>query len=362
MIKDAPYNAETPKSHLADSTTPSPGVYVRNHFETPVLQNREHHIKIDGAVRSTYQLTVDELYRMPRTRVTCTMECAGNDRASMLPLPIGEPWTSGAVSTAEWTGVRLLEILERASPLDGALEVLVEGADKGICEGEVQPIAFARSLPIDSIGPDVLLAFEMNGAPLTVHHGAPVRLVVPGWYGMASVKWVSRITVLSTPYTGYFQRNRYVYETGSQIDPVTRIRVKSMIVSPTADAIVPVGNLSVWGWAWSGYGPIKSVQVAASADGPWIDAELENSSPHTWVRWQCKLRLGRSGRHVLRSCATDLAGNVQPWVVPWNRFGYGNNAVRQVKIVARDSTKLARVRPKLVRMKEPDPDTYPLWF
>ena len=336
MIRDAPYNAETPRSHMTNAITPSPSVYVRCNFEVPALPSLDHVISVTGAVKDPFRLTVGELSRMRTSRLICTMECAGNNRAAMLPLPAGEPWSSGAVSTAEWVGVPLLEILERAAPLGGALEVLVEGADKGTRDDESAPFAFARSLPIDAIRADVLLAFQMNGAPLSPHHGAPVRLVVPGWYGMASVKWVSQIRVLSKSYAGYFQAKRYVYDTGGQLAPVTRMRVKSIVVSPEPDTIVPVGNLSVWGWAWSGEAAIQSVQLSAGAEEPWIDATLEEqSSPHAWVRWHCAIQLKRPGRHVLRCRATDRAGNSQPSVSEWNRFGYGNNSIQPVTVVAR---------------------------
>jgi len=333
IIGYAPFNAETPRDVLSEPVTPAASVYVRTNFDVPRLDAREHRIRIDGAVQGPFDINVAELRELAQRTLMVTMECAGNDRLSMRPVPRGEPWQGGAISTANWSGVPLRALLDRAGVDTSAIEVLVEGADHGARPDADKPVTFARSLPLaDALSPDTLLALEMNGAPLAPEHGAPVRLVVPGWYGMASVKWVTRISVLTTAYAGYFQTRRYVYENGNGIAPVTRMRVKSIIVAPDERSVHPAGTLSVWGWAWSGTGAITRVELSVGDNG-WHDAQIERStSPHAWSRWQIDVSLERPGRYVLRSRATDSSGATQPEASDWNHLGYGNNAVQPIVI------------------------------
>jgi DMSO/TMAO reductase YedYZ molybdopterin-dependent catalytic subunit len=333
VIRQAPFNAESPPAALERELTPAAQVYVRSNFATPALPGDDHRIAVGGVVREPFAITVGELRALSRATATVTMECAGNDRLSMRPLPPGELWRSGAVSTARWTGVPLRALLERAGVASDAVEILVEGADRGQVDDEPGVVAFARSLPLaDALDPRVLLALEMNDAPLTPAHGAPVRLVVPGWYGMASVKWVARVEALARPFAGRFQARRYVYDDGAGgVRPVTRMRVKSAIVAPADGAVLPPGRVTVRGWAWSGDGDIARVEVDAGAG--WQEARLgAPASAHAWTPWATEVELAAAGRYALRSRAHDAAGNVQPEVPPWNRLGYGNNAVRPVLV------------------------------
>ncbi|HEX5435825.1 MAG TPA: sulfite oxidase [Gemmatimonadaceae bacterium] len=337
VVKPSPLNAETPTPALAAEVTPSRHVYVRSNFAHPQLDDGAHRIAVGGAVHSPFAIDMSELRALPMHTVVATMECAGNDRSSMRPPPPGELWRSGAVSTARWTGVPLAAVLERAGVHTEAVEILVEGADAGPREDSVGPVTFGRALPVaDALQPDTLLAMMMNGEPLARPHGAPVRLIVPGWYGMASVKWVTRIEALTTPYRGYFQRKRYVYEDASATSPVTRMRVKSMIVSPEDGDVVASAPLLVQGWAWSGAAPIVRVEVAIGGGDTWRDAQLgAAASTHAWTPWELQCDVPQPGRYALRSRATDGAGNVQPDAARWNRHGYGNNAVRTVIIDVR---------------------------
>jgi DMSO/TMAO reductase YedYZ molybdopterin-dependent catalytic subunit len=341
VVNVRPPNAESPAAALAHAVTPAEAVYVRTNFGVPDAGAVGDHLAVGGAVAAPLRLSWDELRAMPQHTVTATMECAGNDRLALRPMPEGEPWRTGAVSTAAWTGVRLAELLRRAGVRDDAAEVLATGADAGprADAGTPDPVRFARSLPVaDALAPDTLVALAMNGAPLTPAHGAPARLVVPGWYGMASVKWLTRLDALDPrdgPYAGYFQRRRYVYDDGGAraVRPVTRQRVKSMIVAPAEGARVPRGAVTVWGWAWSGEAPIAEVAVAHAGGGAWQPARVEpGPSPHAWTRWEATVRLDAPGRVVLRSRARDAGGAAQPEVPPWNRLGYGNNAVRAVVV------------------------------
>jgi DMSO/TMAO reductase YedYZ molybdopterin-dependent catalytic subunit len=223
-------------------------------------------------------------------------------------------------------------LLERAEVDSNAIEILVEGADTGPTS-DGSTAGFGRSLSIaEAMRDDVLLSFDVNGGPLSAAHGAPLRLIVPGWYGMASVKWVTRISALKHHFEGYFQSRRYIYdEPGREPTPVTQMRVKSMITSPGNGTTITRGVIDIAGWAWSGNGPIARVEVAIDGGSGWRDAELlEPDSEFAWTRWTLRWEPGLPGRHALRSRATDAAGNTQPDAISWNRLGYGNNAVRPV--------------------------------
>ena len=333
VIREAPYNAETPEALLAHAVTPAASAYVRTNFGVPTL-DAAHAIRIGGAVHHPTRVAVDALRAMPQHTVTATMECAGNDRLGMVPLPTGEPWRHGALSTLEWRGVPLADVLQHAGVADDARYVLITAADAGPRDDAAGEVRFARALPIvDALRRDTLLALEMNGAPLTPDHGAPVRLAVPGWYGMASVKWVTAIDVLREPFDGYFQRQRYVYDTAHGTTPVSTMRVKSIISSPRDGATIG-REVTVRGWAWSGDGAITRVEVAVDGGTLWRDATVGMaSSPYAWTPWEYSVTFPRSGRFVLRVRASDSAGNTQPEAIVWNRLGYGNNAVRHTIVL-----------------------------
>jgi DMSO/TMAO reductase YedYZ molybdopterin-dependent catalytic subunit len=332
VIRHEPYNAETPEAKLQHDITPTANAYVRTNFGVPQLAD-DHAIVVDGAVTTSLTVTRRVLQQMPQQTVVATMECAGNDRLGMSPLPTGEPWRHGAVSTVSWTGVRLADVLALAGVRPDAVEVLVVAADAGPRDDAEGEVRFARSLPlVDAMRPETLLALKMNDAELTPDHGAPVRLAVPGWYGMASVKWVTRLELLRTPFTGYFQRQRYVYDDASGVSPVDRMRVKSIITSPTTDAQC-ARRVRVSGWAWSGYGDIARVELGIDGGDVWVPTTLGTpTSSYAWTPWHVDVTLPRAGRFVLRSRATDASGATQPDAIVWNRLGYGNNAIRHVTI------------------------------
>ena len=273
---------------------------------------------------------------MPATSIEVTLECAGNDRLGLVPLPKGEPWGGGAVSTGTWHGVPLAQLLDRAGIADGTVEVLFTGADYGKPEGLDTELAFERSLPLGTaLHEDTLLVYELNGAPLTREHGGPVRLLVPDWYGMASVKWLTRIVALDRPFEGHFQTTAYVLEWPGQDrrEPLGALRVKSIITDPLGGQRLPLGPCVVSGFAWSGAGPIARVEVCVEGAGAWQPASLIGDAvPHAWQPWQWKWVPVRPGRHVLRVRATDHQGNIQPDVPEWNRLGYANNAIQLVVV------------------------------
>ncbi len=332
VIREAPFNAETPAFALLHPVTPIPNAYVRTNFGVPAVSSA-HVIRIDGAVGRPLTLSVDMLQAMPQHEVVATMECAGNDRLGMFPLPVGEPWRHGAVSTVSWSGVPLMDLLSMAEADADAVELLVTAADAGARDDAGGEVRFARALPMaDAVRRDTLLALRMNGEPLTAAHGAPVRLAVPGWYGMASVKWVTRIELLRERFDGYFQRQRYVYDEPGGVSPVARMRVKSVISTPV-DGAQCERRLTVTGWAWSGDGEITGVELGVDGGDEWLATTLGTpASRHAWTPWRADIDLPRAGRVVLRSRATDSAGNTQPGAIVWNRLGYGNNAIRHVII------------------------------
>ncbi len=341
VIKSDPYNAETPAAALASALTKADSHYVRSNFPTPSVTRETYALAVTGTVRTPLQLDWQDLVALPQHALVVTMECAGNDRLGMRPIPDGEPWASGALSTAPWQGVRLRDVLERAGLADETREIVVEGADYGprYDAESTEPVTFARSSPLHvAMDPDTLLATHMHGQPLTPRHGAPVRLIVPGWYGMANVKWVARLVASSTPFTGYFQTRRYVYEEPQGVSPVTRMRIKSMIVSPLDGATLAADPCEVQGWAWSGTGPIARVQIAVGGGDHWQDATLgAPAGPHAWTPWRFAWSPTESGRIILRSRATDASGAVQPDVIAWNVLGYGNNAVRAITVQVREA-------------------------
>jgi DMSO/TMAO reductase YedYZ molybdopterin-dependent catalytic subunit len=325
VVSVEPINVESAPEALRGLVTPVGGHFVRAHFALPALDRATHRVHVEGGVWPLV-LRLADLMRRARRSLLVTLECAGNGRLGIAPLPQGEPWSRGAVATALWTGVPLGAVLREAGVPDHATAVLARGADEGTVAGRLQP--FQRALPIEkALDGDTLLAFEMNGRPLAPEHGAPVRLIVPGWYGMASVKWLSELRFVSAPFDGYFQRDRYVLDDGEgELMPVAEMPVSSFIVAPREHERVPLGRLRAWGWAWSGRGAIAQVAVSLDA-GPWINAQLEPpAAPYAWVRWTAELSASRRGRCTLRSRARDATGTEQPLVARWNRWGYGNNA------------------------------------
>jgi len=337
LVTEDPYNAETPLSALLNEVTPLDLVYVRDHFDIPQLDATKWSLDVNGAVEKPFSISYAELQALETKTLAVTLECAGNGRIQMDPLPKGTPWGYGAVSIVEFTGTPLFNVLKMAGISDRAVEVLFRGADRG----EVEPGRnewFARSLKIDmALNSDTLLVWEMNGKPLTPKHGHPMRLVVPGWYGMASVKWLTQVTLLTEPFSGFFQNEHYVYlddEGTREGDPVQHIRTRSLIVSPVDGAVLSKGELDVIeGIAWSGYGPIAQVDVSVDRGDSWLEAELVPPSyPHGVQRWRFKWSSQTPGRHTVLSRATDALGNLQPASQRWNRLGYGNNGPHVVVV------------------------------
>jgi DMSO/TMAO reductase YedYZ molybdopterin-dependent catalytic subunit/rhodanese-related sulfurtransferase/glyoxylase-like metal-dependent hydrolase (beta-lactamase superfamily II) len=330
-----PLNCETSIPALIGGVVmPNARFYVRNHFRAPSLDAAAWRLEISGLVEWPMSLSLRDLSRLPTETRVVTLECAGNGRESVQPRVEGEPWALGAVSTAEWTGVPLTEVLDRAGVLPTATEVLFRGADQGRVEGRADPVYFERSLSAETARTaEALLAYAMNGEPLPLQHGYPVRLIVPSWYGVASVKWLTNIVLGDRPFDGFFQVDRYQYDTGdAPRAPVTWQRVRALITDPHDGDAVPAGAIAIRGVAWSGAAPIAQVEVSIDGE-PWREARLiGDRHQHSWQWWELLTDLGRPGPRSLRARATDLAGETQPETPVWNRLGYGNNSVQQVVV------------------------------
>jgi DMSO/TMAO reductase YedYZ molybdopterin-dependent catalytic subunit len=333
-----PLNCETSIPALIGGVVmPKAHFYVRNHFQVPLLDEPRWRLEVGGLVERPLSLSLRDLTQMRSQTLVVTLECAGNGRSLLEPPVEGEKWDVGAVSTAEWTGVPLAEVLDLAGVKPSAREVLFRGADRGTVEGRSEPIRFERSLKLDiARESDVLLAYAMNGEPLPIQHGYPLRVIVPGWYAVTSVKWLSEIELIDSAFDGYFQAVKYHYECqhNGEVtrEPVTLQRVRSLITEPSADEKVQRGELVVRGVAWSGAAPIARVEVSVW-NGSWQEARLVGERKrHCWQWWELIVRIDRPGAIPLRARATDLAGRTQPEQQQWNRLGYGNNAVRVVPV------------------------------
>jgi len=336
-----PLNCETSIPALIGGVVmPNARFYVRNHFDTPRLDPASWQLEVSGLVERPLRLSLRDLHNMRSETVVATLECAGNGRSAFDPPADGEQWQLGAVSTAEWTGVPLAEILNRAALSPEALEIVFRGADQGNVGETADPIRFERSLPVADAGHSgSLLAYAMNGEPLPLEHGYPMRLIVPGWYAVASVKWLTEIEIIGSPFTGFFQTRRYIYETqrngNVEREPVRLQQVRSVITQPSAGQEVPAGDLVVRGVAWSGAAPVDKVEVSIGT-GPWQNARLIGQRHrHSWQWWELPTRIDSPGQTTLRARATDLAGRTQPERPNWNRLGYGGNAVQDVPLLVR---------------------------
>lgn len=335
-VTEDPYNAETPLSALLEDVTPIDLVYVRNHFDLPQLDTSNWSLDVNGAVETPISISYAELQALPAKTLTIALECAGNGRKGMDPVPGGTAWGYGAVSIVEITGTPVSNVLRKAGISEGAVEVAFHGADSGVVQpGRIEQ--FVRSLPLAvALHADTLLVWKMNRQLLSLRHGFPVRLAVSGWYGMASVKWLKRMEVLTEPYTGYFQREHYVYldEEGTQQgDPVRRIRTRSLIVSPGDGAVLRSREIDVVGIAWSGQGAITQIEVSVDGGARWLEAELDSpTSPYGVQRWRHTWRPELPGPRTLVSRARDSLGNLQPASQRWNRLGYGNNGPHAIAV------------------------------
>ena len=335
-------NHGMPLEALRWSRTPVGLHYVLVHYDIPRVDADTWSLEIGGRVTQSRRLTLADLRARPQATAVTTMECAGNGRALLEPRPISQPWLLEAVGTAEWRGTRLAPLLEEAGPAADGREVVFTGVDGGVEGGTAQQ--YQRSLTLDEcLAGDALLAYEMNDAPLPPQHGYPVRLVVPGWYGMTNVKWLQSIDVIAEPFEGYQQATAYRLrqERDEPGEPVTRMLPRSLMVPPgvpdfmTRRRFVSVGRHTIEGRAWTGWGTIEAVDVSTDDGKSWSPAELEpavDGHPAAWRRWTWGWDVAAPGEYQLCCRARDSAGYSQPVDDRWNYHGYSNNRVQRVAV------------------------------
>ena len=334
-------NHGMPLEALRYDLTP-PGLhYLLIHYDIPVLDPATWRLRVGGLVGTPAELDLAALRAMPARKVRVTLECAGNGRARLHPRPVSQPWLVEAVGTAEWTGVPLRDVLAVSGVDPAAVEVVFTGADHGIERGVEQD--YQRSLSVsDALGADVLLAYAMNGEPLPPQHGYPLRLVVPGWYGMAHVKWLTGIELVAQPFAGFQQAIAYRLrqEPAEPGDPVDRIAPRALLVPPgfpdfmSRTRIVRPGPVPLQGRAWSGRAPVVRVEVTADGGRTWAEATLEPDTGHRWA-WRRFTHewLAIPGRHLLTARAGTADGETQPVGQVWNRGGFANNATHDITVV-----------------------------
>ncbi|WP_299849573.1 sulfite oxidase [uncultured Roseovarius sp.] len=335
-------NSGTLLETLALDVTPTGAHYLLTHFDTPLLDDSTHRLTFQGAFTHPFEMSMDDIRARPQVTLPVTLECAGNGRASLSPRRYSMPWNCEAVGTYEWTGTLLAPLIAQAKPAKDVVEISFTGVDYGYDSGIGH--FFGRSLTLAQLEElEVLLVYAMNGQPLLPQHGAPLRIVVPGWYGMASVKWLSSIEALTEPFRGYQQVNTYRYKDNDQDEgrPITEIRVKSLMVPPgvpdwiSRARFVEPGPVTIGGRAWSGAGRAIT-RVEFGVDGIWHEADLTGrSSRYAWTGWRADWQ-AEPGTHVLQCRATDETGAVQPLDPPWDLSGFGNNAVQTVRVFVGD--------------------------
>jgi DMSO/TMAO reductase YedYZ molybdopterin-dependent catalytic subunit len=337
-------NHGMPLEGLRYDLTPIGMHYLLIHFDVPAADEASWTVQVGGLVSRPLSLSMPDLRARPSTTLAVTMECAGNGRARLRPRPLSQPWLAEAVGTAEWTGTPLAPILGEAGLDPSVVELVFEGADHGV-QGDVEQ-DYERSLTVaEAMREDVLLAYEVNGVPLPPQHGFPLRLVVPGWYGMTSVKWLRRITAVAEPFEGYQMWAYHVRE--REEDPgeaVTRILPRALVVPPgfpdfyARTRTLDAGPTTLRGRAWSGSGPIERVEVSVDAGQTWEPATLGPlpPSPYAWRGWTFDWN-AEPGERELVVRATDATGSTQPVEQPWNHHGLANNMAQRVPVTVRAS-------------------------
>jgi DMSO/TMAO reductase YedYZ molybdopterin-dependent catalytic subunit len=331
--------AESPLSAAEGLITPTRLFYVVHHYDAPqAIEPEMLDLEVTGAVRNPYHLTYSDLSTFPSRTVIAMVECAGAGRKYLNPVTPGTPLGNGTASMGEWTGVPLASLISRADPPGNSVGVVVEGRDRGTAQPEAVEACFAKGLPWEkAVAPDTIIAWALNGEPLSHLHGSPIRLVVPGWYGVWWVKWIRRLEILNAPFNGFWQGTRYVYDwqDGRETSLVTVQRVKSVITQPQAEEVIRPGEYMVRGYAWSGSGSVVRVELSIDGGRNWQSTSLlEPRYRWGWTRWEYAWR-AVPGEFELCSRATDDLGQTQPSEPAWNRLGYGNNAIQKTRTVVR---------------------------
>ena len=339
VMTEKPLNAETPIENLRTWITDNAVFFKRNQgqFKDLSIQLSDWRLGIEGLVKQEISLTFADIKRLPRAEVADTLECSGNSRSLLKDKASGNPWTVGGVGNAVWGGAWLKDVLALASLKDDARHVSFEGLDQPLGSAGIK---FIRSIPLEKAISSTLLAYEMNGQPLPLEHGYPLRALALGWTGANCVKWLHRIEVLDRPFEGFFMDKVYrVFQKGE--DPksgkvVKDIQVKSIIVEPAKDRVLSAGIVPVRGAAYAGEAVIEKVEVSVDHGTTWHPAELIGlEQPYAWRHWEYLWEVKAGGDYTIMARATDSIGRRQPETAHWNALGYGNNGVREHAVTVR---------------------------
>ncbi len=333
-----PENQETP-IHFINGIVDDQLFFRRNHFSYPPISNLNYWFPIKGFVLSPKWVYLQDMMKMPSKTVKAVLECAGDKRSYFEPKTFGEQWDKGAISQGYWKGVPLRVLLEQAGIQEGAKEVVVEGHDFGKRTDTDSIHSFTRSIPVDkALHQDTIVAYEYNGRPLTFKHGFPLRLIVPQWYAMASVKWIRQIQVIESSFEGPFQTVDYVYYPNKENDkgafPVTTMNVNSTIQKPLDMVVLNTGKHKIEGIAWTGEGYITKVEISTDNGETWSEAKFSSDAEngYGWVKWVYQWPAPKKGEYTILAKAIDSTRRVQPDTPFWNRKGYGYNAIEKIKV------------------------------
>jgi len=341
---EEPLNLEMPFETLDGFITPTKLFYVRTHFPIPKIDRNKWRLRVEGEVERPFEINFDELIKLESRKIPATLECAGNNRSFLEPKVKGVQWSLGGVGNAEWTGVPLPILLDRAQVKPSAREIILEGADRGKLEDPKSPrgeLNFARSIPLKKAR-DVLLAHKMNDVDLPAENGFPVRAIVPGWYAVASIKWLQRIIVTDKPFNGYYQTLDYSYwrREGelAELVPLREMQIKAEIARPSEGETVPANsNARVRGTAWTGDGEIMKVEISSDDGATWNEAKLlGESKPNSWRLWEFNWKTpARAGKATLVARATDSNGRTQPIERDPDRGTYMINHLLPIEVEVR---------------------------
>ena len=336
IMNERPLNAETPIESLRSWITANSVFFDRNQGEIPSkkISLSDWALAVEGEVEKPLKLTFDQIYRMPKSIVSNTLECSGNSRSLFDEKSKGNPWTVGGVGTAVWSGVWLKDILKRAILKTGARHVAFEGFDKPLGSAQIQ---FIRSIPLEKAMSSTLLAYEMNGEPLPLKHGYPLRALALGWTGANCVKWLRKIAVLKEPYKGFYMDNVYrVFKKNQEPNTgevVTGLKLKSIITQPVNGEEISSNVITILGAAYSGEPELQKVEISLDKGRSWKTADfIGPHEPFAWRHWQYVWEVEKKGEVKIMARATDVKGTQQPMQATWNVLGYGNNGVQEHSI------------------------------
>ncbi len=339
-----PFDAETPVREFTSFLTPNHRFFVRSHFGPPVpdlVSEAVWTLRVGGLVERPREFTLKELRQMEAVTVTAVVQCSGNGRAFHRPKVPGVQWERGAVGNARWTGVRLRDVLSQGGVKQTARHVQLQGADRPVVASV--PL-FVRSIPLEkALHPDTILAYEMNGRPLPLLHGAPLRVITPGWMADSCIKWLTDITLQAEEAQGYYMQTAYrvpvtpvtpgASASGQAMIPVEAMVVKSLIAAPQEGATVGAGPITIQGVAWGGEAKLVKVEVSVDDGKSWEQARLVGEDqPYAWRHWQYVWKAKTAGMFTILCRATDERGYVQPAASPWNPSGFLWNGWDRVTI------------------------------